>query len=265
MRMTKPTTAATVSILLAITLVALGSAPANARCRSSSLSVTPPSKSQAVPTNVEVLFTVFGHLREKAADLLDGAHFVAGKDRVPVRVETLPQSATSFRNAYLRVTPRRALKARRWYRLVLAPAKPPPAVRPLLQRLRGYHIKTGAGADTKAPAKPVVTSKGYQYRRLGCGPAESIELTVSGVHDDLVAKAKLGLLLEVVEKTAKGERRFSIRLGAPYSPGYASLGHGMCSGNYHLVKGASYTIRVRTVDWAGNQSAPSDAVEVIAR
>ena len=109
-----------------------------------------------------------------------------------------------------------------------------------------------------------VGTTGYRYRRLGCGPSENISLTLPSLKDDRTPSGELRLRLDVVEKSAGQSRHLVIYDSPPWTAGRTMLGHGMCSGNFHLKYGAVYTIRVRAIDYAGNVSAPSKPLTVRA-
>lgn len=251
---------------LLLAVWALWPTRADARCMSADLRIYPKTGATGVPLNPQILVIPYGYKDlEKVGQLLDGAYFVAGRHKVALSVERLPQSAKAFKNAYYLLKPQQTLRPRTRYRLKLAVKRP--ETHPLTvhyDKLKAYRFRTVEAVDQRAPSQLKLVSRGYSYRRLGCGPAEEILLKISGLADDQTPTRQLRFVLQVEEKM-KGQPARSFELMVPtWVQGQLSLGHGMCSGNYQLVKGASYTIRVAAVDWAGNRGPLSEAVQVKA-
>lgn len=249
---------------LAATLAGLSTpGVANAKCASWNLRAVPKKGARAVPTNVKIFFGIYGYFRKSAVSALKGSYLKSGRHKVRLKIAVLPSSKLSMRMTYVLMTPARRLKPSRTYRLVLA--APPGPNNYQAKEMAAYNFTTGKGKDTKAPAAPQrVGTTGYRYRRLGCGPSENITITLPSLKDDRTPSKELRLRLDVVEKSAGQTRHLVIFDGPPWSPGHALLGHGMCSGNFHLKHGATYAIRVRAIDYAGNTSAPSKALTVTA-
>jgi len=256
--------AAALTALASLTLCA--PQPARAKCRSWSVTTVPAHGARKVPTNVKLLLVVFSFAQQQTvARALGSCSLASGAHRVPLKVSVLPASKRSYRNLYLSLEPRGRLRPNRRYRLRLGGSRQ--ALRPPLDRivrkLSRYAFRTGAGPDLKAPRRPQRPfAARYSFRRLGCGPAESIDFKLKPLADDRTPAQRIKLRLEVVEKQQRAAHSFALLLPPPWSPGQAGLGHGMCSGNFRLARGAVYTIRVRAVDHAGNASPPSPAITV---
>lgn len=240
---------------------------ASARCLSRTLQISPARGTRKLPRNLQIVIEAYGTQRDKLVELLDGAALLGGGKRMPLVLQRLSkQNASAYKTSHFVLRPTAPLAAAQRYRLVLAQGQKPPASLSFwTQKLRAYEIATGRALDTTQPKAPKLISKGYAYQRFGCGPASSIGLKLQGLGDDRTPAARLGVLLQVVERGSKGKRAFALRLRAHHE-GQLSFGHGMCSGNFgQLQKGARYTLRARLVDEAGNVSKPSNPVTVEVR
>ena len=245
------------------------SSHAEARCIPADLDVYPKRGLHQVPTNVQLLVVASGYRDlDQLQTLLAGATLVWGRDRVPLKVEQLAQSARSFRSVYLRLIPARPLRARASYRLKLA-QKRRPKVGPLAlyyDRLVAYGFRSARGADEVAPAAVQLVSSGYSLQQFGCGPAEALGLKLVGRADDKTPAKALAVLLAVSEELAgAAPRRFEMVLPPPNASGAFVLGHGMCRGNFELKKGARYTLSAAALDWAGNRGPASATLRVVAQ
>jgi len=235
-----------------------------AKCASRYISFSPTKGTKGVPRNVQLFVSVYGWQRHKAEVILKQGMLVSGAHKVALAIKKTPASKHSFRKSYFEIRPQDLLLPGRTYRLVI-PAKHKKPMSYFYDRMSSYTFKTGAKADTVAPSKPTkLSSKGYFYRRMGCGPSKSIPLSLVGSKDKATSVKQLRYLLDVTFSGAKKQKpkTFTVHTGPSYRAMYTSLGHGMCSGNYLAMRSGVYTIRVRTVDLAGNISLPSPAVSV---
>jgi hypothetical protein len=252
--------------IVTLALMSLASTnDASAKCMSYSLRMTPKHNSRDVPLNVEIFVTAYGHEREKVATLLEGSFLYSGKHKVRLEVQShVEQSKESYRNVYLTLKPLKRLKRKRTYRLFVPKRKVNTSQLRWIYKLKAYRFRTGKTSDKGEPSAPKLKSSGFQHRRLGCGPAINVPIEYVGADDKTPSKS-LGLLLHFDETSPSGTRKRVIRLGTPYAAGKTMLGHGMCSGNFKLVRGARYTIRLSTIDWAGNVSKPSSPITATAK
>jgi hypothetical protein len=266
--------------LLIATVAAVGLWPgaAHARCKALDHTPVPAARARNVPTNVKPFLAVFGFNLAPVPAILDGSKLVARGHRVALGARELPSSKQSYRHKYFVLEPQEALKPRRTYRLVpnvraaraMSP-KDASMARRLAKQLSAYRFTTGKEPDVEPPGRPArPTGAAYSLRELGCGPAEQITFDLAGLADDATPAAQLRLRLDVVEAGGKGagasrgERRFSLFVPPPHTPGKGVLGHGMCSGNYKLRRGARYTIKVTAIDYAGNVGPVSEPIQVRA-
>jgi hypothetical protein len=241
--------------------------PARAKCASWSLRTTPAKGATGVPTNAQLFFAIYGWDRQKAAMMLKGAALVSQRGhRVPLRVTRLPSSRHSYQMQYVTLVPTQRLRPRTRYGLALAPHPAQVDVTRIAQRFDGYQITTGAGPDRQAPARPGrMTTTGYVYRRLGCGPAVYIPLNLHGLRDGQTPADALRFRVNVKERSRGATRRLTLYAPQPWRPKELQLGHGMCSGLFVPRRGAQYTVTVQAIDWAGNVSLPSPALTAHAR
>ncbi len=238
-------------------VIAVIAAPADvlARCRSSFVEVWPAHGEAAVPTNARIVVHANGGVWQRAS--FQGLALRSGREVVPLTVafdqwQSGPQSGR--RTVVL--APATLLRAGARYQLRASIAGAG-AVR--------TSFSVGPRADTRPPSTPRATVGAFENRELGCGPAQSIPLTVTGALDDVAPEGSLFVRIRVA--ASENELRAS-RLRAdilePLTPSLA-VGHGMCSGNYDLEPGEALVATLTVVDRALNESAPSQVLRLSAR
>jgi hypothetical protein len=117
-------------------------------------------------------------------------------------------------------------------------------------------------ADTTPPAwSAPPTSAGGERVEFGCGPDISANL-ISPVTDAGADDPTRPMLLDITLTDPKGDtERMWVAVGA--TGGLASIGHGMCSGDFSM-SAPSYTATITALDLAANPSpAPGGPLTII--
>ncbi|TNE44146.1 MAG: hypothetical protein EP343_30810 [Deltaproteobacteria bacterium] len=236
---------------------------AQAKCSWWYLSTLPKKGEKHVPMNVKPFFAIYGYKRNVALGLLKRGVLVGGMHKVSVKVNVMPSSSSSFQMLYVVLEPTQALKANTLYKLVL-----PEALKPNKQSntswirkdLTEFSFTTGSRVDREAPKTfTSIKSQGYKKVRFGCGPARTIRMKVEGRYDDQTPVKKLRYVYNVTWTHGKQSKSFVVHGDKAWGD-EVSLGHGMCSGNFHAFRTGTYTIQVKSVDYAGNESGWSKPV-----
>lgn len=243
------------ALLLPI-LVAVAAVPTDAlaRCMSSYVEVWP-ARGETVPTNARIVVHAGGTVWEHAS--FQGLTLRSGREvvRLEVAFDQWQPGPQSGRRTIV-LAPATPLRAHARYQL-RASVPGAGAVRTA--------FTVGTAADTHAPSAPRVDVGAFQNHELGCGPAQSIPLAVSGAQDDVAAPGALFVRLRVA--ASEQDLRASRLRADIIEPLTATLalGHGMCSGNFDLEPGDSLVATLTVADRAMNESAPSRVLRLTAR
>ena len=251
-------------------IAAMCSTQAHAKCRAYSFTSVPKQASKNIPTNVKIFFALFGRGREKATTILKNSSLKAKGHSVALKVSVLPSSSKSYNNDYLLIEPQKSLHPNTTYKLKLAASSKKFSssfkTKWMVKKFSGYHFSTGKVPDKQKPKRlPKPTSTGYKFERFGCGPSEIIPLKLMGLADNLTPQGQLRFKLDIIQAAPGKTEKFTLYIDPPWRAGLVELGHGMCDGNYTLVKGAQYTIKVSAIDYAGLTSLPSPPITVKAQ
>ncbi len=239
------------------------SSQAQATCSWWYLGTLPQIGEKNVPMNVKPFFSIYGYKRNVAFSMLKQGVLVGGMDKVPFRVNVMPSSHSSFQMLYVVLEPTKTLKANTLYHLVLPePVKSNKQsnMEWIRNELAAFSFTTGSKVDREAPKTFTrITSQGYKKARFGCGPARNIRMKVEGRDDNQTPVKKLRYVYKVNWTNGKQSKSFVVHGDKAWGD-EVSLGHGMCSGNFHAFRTGTYTIQVKSVDYAGNESGWSKPV-----
>jgi hypothetical protein len=236
-----PLTPAALAILSAVAL----SQPARAKCAFAAAWASPARG--PIPTNGRVLFEAFGAARPDV-DVLSSLHprLVAGADVVPLSVVETHDGDFAVRQAVL--APTRPLRPGATYSFRVDALPSGVSVSPV-----DYEV--APGADAKPPVwsgRPRVISRSWSP--LGCGPEVRVQLAVP-VTDDMGP-----LYVEAQVSSGKQVTTYVV----PVVGGTVDLGHGMCSGPFAMLSGATYAVHFRALDAAGHAAPMPGAPLVVA-
>lgn len=227
-----PRPRALVPTLLALALAAVFVAPsiARAKCMAGNLSAWPPPDTQLTARPL-ILLEGFGNEQPHIAALAEGgtARLVAGKSEVALTVDAINIGAFGLTQAAL--TPAEDLEPATRYTLALRGADGQPVRTTQWESGESVPIgwTTAEAGSKRAPltldGTPLVT--GQNFRRLGCGPASHVQVS-------LPARADGPIAVEVKLKELSGDAPAATYI-VPVDGGVLRLGHGMCSGAFRLT------------------------------
>ncbi len=230
-------------LLATLTLLSLqATAPtvAEARCGPGRIAVWPDA-STPLPPRPELIILGDGTRGESVARIADRNPALVSRrgDRVPLVVVELQQGDQRFIQAVLR--PERDLRVGDVYELRLN--------RRVLRDRRGNEARWTVTAMSTAPLSwnAAPTAEPPVSQAFGCGPAESIPVTVD-VTTTYPERYRVRVWRDGTDEATA--RTFDIM---PTTPGAVSFGHGMCSGIFDPPSGTRVHFRLSLVGPEGRE------------
>ncbi len=235
--------------LAALAALSTAAVPADAKCASEFVRVWPAADAGPVPTNTRLLVHLGG---ERSLDTNVSAWRLVSASGPPLalRVVIDQKAGDGFREQRMLVlAPERALAPGTKY--TLAGAAFPRAG-------ASYSLTTDTSADAVAPSAGGVVAGAFVSEKLGCGPAHLIPIAFSAARDDRTPAAALWGRVRLARDADDAKAgRWLADIVTPLENGALNFGHGMCFGNWQLEPGDRFVARVSALDFALNESAPT--------